>query len=187
MKCKIYKIISENIPMVYIGSTTKHLQTRLKNHIRDYNYRIDYYNWFYDYSHNFENIPDKFKNEPSNISSYKILRYGQFNIELLEEFDYEIKSDILKREQFYINLYEGICVNTLSSWSSYSNISHQKYDNKGNRRIRKDALENLFCKNCNKKGHDTSWINCCNNLNSYNYNNYKKLLEDIRRFKCAKV
>lgn len=64
MKCKIYKIISENTPLVYIGSTTKNLQTRLKGHIRDYKYRIDYYNWFYDYSHNFELIPDKFKNEP---------------------------------------------------------------------------------------------------------------------------
>ena len=30
MKCKIYKIISENTPLVYIGSTTKNLQTRLK-------------------------------------------------------------------------------------------------------------------------------------------------------------
>ena len=36
MKCKIYKIISENTPMVYIGSTTKPLQTRLKGHVRDY-------------------------------------------------------------------------------------------------------------------------------------------------------
>ena len=187
MKCKIYKIISENTPMVYIGSTTKHLQTRLKNHIRDYNYRIDYYNWFYDYSHNFENIPDKFKKEPGNVASYKILRYGDYSIELLDEFDYEIKSDILKREQFYIILYEGICVNTNNAWSRYSNIPHQKYDRKGNRRIREDALENYTCKNCNNIGHDASWKNCCNNLNSYNHNNYKKLLEDIRRFKYAKV
>jgi hypothetical protein len=184
MKCKIYKIISENTPMVYIGSTTKHLQTRLKNHIRDYNYRIDYYNWFYDYSHNFENIPDKFKKEPGNVTSYKILRYGEFNIELLEEFDYEIKSDILKREQFYINLYEGICVNSNNAWSGFT-YTYKHGESEKNLKV--DALENLFCKNCNNNGHDTSWINCCNNLNSYNHNNYKKLLEDIRRFKYAKV
>jgi len=192
MKCKIYKIISENTPMIYIGSTIKPLQTRLKGHIRDYKHRIDYNNWFlsdeYDYNpHYFDIIPDKFINEPGNCSSYKILRYGDYSIELLDEFDYEIKSDILKREQFYINLYEGICVNTNNAWSRYSNIPHQKYDRKGNRRIREDALENLFCKNCNNKGHDTSWINCCKNLNSYNYNNNKKLLEDIRHFKCSNV
>lgn len=184
MKCKIYKITSENSPFVYIGSTTKDLQTRLKNHIRDYNYRIDYYNWFYDYSHNFENIPDKFKREPGNVSSHKILIYGEFNIELLEEFDYEIKSEILKREQFYINLYEGICVNNNNAWSSFTyKNKHKEFEKK----LKVDALENLFCKNCNNKGHDTSWIICCKNLNSYNYNNYKKLLQDIRRFKYSKV
>jgi len=131
MKCKIYKIISDNTPFVYIGSTKQKLEIRLKGHIRDYKYRIDYYNWFYDYSHNFENIPDKFKNEPSNISSYKILRYGQFNIELLEEFDYQDKSDILKREQFYINLYKNICVNTANPWASMTyKYKHGVYEKK---------------------------------------------------------
>ena len=99
MKCKIYKIISENIPFVYIGSTTKKLETRLKGHIKDYKHRIDYYNWADGDSHNnFEFIPNKFKNEPSNVSSYKILQYGNYSIELLDEFEYEIKRDILKRE-----------------------------------------------------------------------------------------
>ena len=184
MKCKIYKIISENTPFVYIGSTKQKLEIRLNGHVRNYKHRIDYYNWFYDYSHNFENIPRKFKNEPGITSSYKIMQYGDYSIKLLEDFDYEIKSDILKREQFYIDLYKDICVNTNNSWSSYNNIPYQRYDDKGNKRIKKDALENYYCKNCNKIGHDTSWINCCKNLNSYNYNNYNKLLEDIRHLKC---
>jgi hypothetical protein len=180
MKCKVYKITSKNTPFVYIGSTTQNLETRLKGHIKEYKYRIDYYNWFLDYSHNFENIPDKFKNEPGNTSSYKILRYGEFNIELLEEFDYEIKSDILKREQFYINLYKNICVNTNNSWSSFI----YKYKHGESKKILKaDALENFLCKNCNNLGHDTLWINSCKNFNSYNCNNYKKLLEDIRNLK----
>ena len=185
MKCKIYKIISNNTPFVYIGSTKQKLEIRLKGHIRDYKYRIDYYNWLDEWvTKSDDNIPDKFKNEPSNISSYKILRYGQFNIELLEEFDYEIKSDILKREQFYINLYKNICVNTNNSWCSFI----YKYKHGESKKILKaDALENFFCKNCNNVGHDTSWINSCNNFNSFNYNNYTKLLEDIRHFKCSKV
>tara|TARA_B100000035_G_scaffold314279_1_gene330120 strand:+ start:49 stop:603 length:555 start_codon:yes stop_codon:yes gene_type:complete len=184
MKCKIYKIISENTPFVYIGSTRKKLETRLNGHIRDYKHRIDYYNWFYDYSHNFEFIPNKFKNEPVNISSYKILMYHEFNIELLEEFDYEDKSDIFKREQFYINLYKNICVNTANPWPSFTyKYKHGNYEKK----LKVDALENYFCKNCNNIGHDTSWINCCKNFNNYNYNNYTKLLEDIRHFKCSKV
>lgn len=184
MKCKIYKIISENTPFVYIGSTTQKLETRLKGHIYDYKYRIDYYNWFYDYSHNFELIPDKFKNEPGNTASYKILRYYEFNIELLEEFDYEIKSDILKREQFYINLYKNICVNSNNAWSSYNHIYKRGEFEK---KLKVDAVENYFCKNCNNIGHDTYWINCCKNFNSYNYNNYTKILEDIRHFKCSNV
>ena len=180
MKCKIYKIISENIPFVYIGSTKQKLEIRLKGHIRDYKYRIDYYNWFLDYSHNFENIPDKFKNEPGNVASYKILRYHEFNIELLEEFDYEIKSDILKREQFYINLYKNVCVNTANPWSSFT----YKYKHgESEKKLKVDALENCFCKNCNNKGHDTSWVNCCKNFNSFNDINYYKLLEDIQHLK----
>tara|TARA_Y100000741_G_scaffold182969_2_gene139050 strand:- start:857 stop:1411 length:555 start_codon:yes stop_codon:yes gene_type:complete len=183
MKCKIYKIISENTPFVYIGSTKQKLEIRLNGHIRNYKHRIDYYNWFYDHSHNFENIPKKFKNEPGNTSSYKIMLYGDYSIELLEEFDYEIKSDILKREQFYINLYKDICVNTKKSWSSFTYKYYNIESGESEKQLKKDALENYYCKKCNKIGHDTSWINCCKKLNSYNYNNYKKLLEDIGRLK----
>jgi hypothetical protein len=185
MKCKIYKIISENTPFVYIGSTTKKLESRLKGHIRDYKYRINYNNW--ESSYGWEIIPDKFKKELGNISSYKILIYGHYTIELLEEFDYELKTDILKREQFYINLYKNICVNTNSAWSSYIYKYTRAAGGVSEKKLKVDALENYFCKSCNNIGHDTSWINCCNNFNNFKDNNYNKLLEDIRHFKCSKV
>ena len=183
MLCKIYKIKSNNSPLIYIGSTKQKLETRLKGHIKDYKYRIDYNNWLYsaDLSGSVP-VPDKFKREPT-ISSYKILQYGNYSIELLDEFEYEIKSDILKREQFYINLYKDICVNENKAWGSYNYIYKHGINEK---KLKKDALENYVCKTCNNIGHDTSWIKCCNYFkneyksNKYTYNNYNEVLKNIK-------
>lgn len=170
MLCKIYKIKSNNTNKIYIGSTTKPLQERLKGHIRDYKQ----YCKFWDQTV-FKDIGN-----PDCCSSRKILMLRDFNIEMIDEFTYKTKEDILLREQFYINLYSDICVNEGKAFSDYT----YKYKHGESIKILKNnRLDNHFCINCNIKGHDTSWINCCKNYKIYKPNIHKLLLNEIRHFK----
>jgi hypothetical protein len=168
MLCKIYKITSNNTNKIYIGSTIKSLQERFKGHIRDYKNFCKF--WF-------ENDDN---GNPNCCSSRKILRYGDYNIEMIDEFTYQTKEDINLREQFYINLYSEICVNESKAFSDYT----YKYKHGINIKIQKNnRLDNYFCINCNTKGHDASWINCCNNYNIYKPDIREKILNEIRCFK----
>jgi hypothetical protein len=172
MICKIYKITSNNTDNIYIGSTTKSLQERLKGHISDYKQYCKFWDKMDD------------NGNPNCCSSRKILMLKDFNIEMVDEFTYKTKEDIRLREQFYINLYNDICINETKAFSEYK----YKYKHGINIKILKhNRLDNFFCNNCNNKGHDTSWINCCKNYNNYKPNIHKLLLNEIRRFKCAKV
>ena len=117
---------------------------------------------------------------PNCCSSRKILRCGDYFIELIDEFIYKTKEDIHLREQFYINLYREICVNESNAFSDYT----YKYKHGINIKILKhNRLDSYFCNNCNNKGHDTSWINCCSNYNNRKTDIHEKLLNEIRRFK----
>ena len=170
MLCKIYKIKSNNTNKIYIGSTTKSLQERLKGHIRDYKKFCKF--WF-------ENDDN---GNPNCCSSRKILRYGDCCIEMIDEFTYQSKEHIHLREQFYINLYRDISINENKAFSDYT-YKYTEYTERDIVKIpKKNRLENYFCNNCNNKGHDTSWINCCYNYNIYKPDIREKLLDDIRCF-----
>lgn len=82
--CKIYKVVSPNTDKIYIGSTRMSLVNRLNRH-----------------RHN------------KNCSSYKIVEFGEPSIELLEIFDDDDnnKKLIKEREQHYMDLYGGNCIN----------------------------------------------------------------------------
>jgi hypothetical protein len=89
---KIYKIWSPQTELIYIGSTTqKYLCQRLTNHIVDYNN----YN----------------KNKKKFISSFHIIKYGDYKIELLETFECNNKEELNKREGELQREYRDICVN----------------------------------------------------------------------------
>ena len=88
---RIYKITSINTDKIYIGSTTKKLTARLRSHEYDYK---------------------KFKNgKYSYVKSYDILEKKEYKIQLLEKIEYETKTELLKREGYYILKYRDICVN----------------------------------------------------------------------------
>jgi len=177
MLCKIYKITSNNTNKIYIGSTTKSLQERLKGHIRDYKQYFKFWNQM-------DNNGNPHCCSSRKISSRKILMLRDFNIEMIDEFTYQTKEDIHLREQFYINLYSDICVNEGKAFSDYT----YKYKHGESIKILKNnRLDNHFCINCNIKGHDTSWINCCKNYNIYKSDIREKILNEIRQFKCPKV
>ena len=88
-KGKIYKICSDDpdINDVYIGSTIQELRTRLLKHIWD------------------------FKNLLNDCSSRKLFEnYGTdtFRIELIEIYPCESKKELLIREQYYMDIFQGV-------------------------------------------------------------------------------
>lgn len=91
---KIYIIESEYHydDECYIGSTTeKHLSTRLAKHNNNYK---------------------RFLNGLcSNCTSFKIIKYGDAYITLLENFEYKTKDELLKREGYWINRLKDVAVN----------------------------------------------------------------------------
>ena len=91
-KAKIYKIVDNGYNLTYFGSTTKQLSTRMVRHIRMHRLHSD--------------------GKYHNVSVFKIFdEFGTENcrIELVENFSCNTKTELLKREGFYISNKE--CVN----------------------------------------------------------------------------
>ncbi len=93
-KGKIYKIVSNCTNKIYIGSTTlDRLSTRLALH-----------------RHHGKNLI-KYK----NITSRKILKYGDAKIILLEKYPCETRDELMAREQYWMDKYKHLHVNKLNS------------------------------------------------------------------------
>ena len=87
MKGIIYKLFNED--KCYIGQTTQPIKTRMSDHKNDYKRFL--------------------KGVRRYCSSGEIIKDGNYNIECLEEIEYENKYDLLQLEKKYIR--ENICVN----------------------------------------------------------------------------
>jgi hypothetical protein len=85
---KIYKIKDNALDMIYVGSTCKTLKQRLKDH--EYQYKSF-----------------KAGKKVSNLSSFQILKNGNYSIELIENYSCENKKTLEKREGYYIKLYRN--------------------------------------------------------------------------------
>jgi hypothetical protein len=131
VKGYIYKIICEITNLVYIGSTTKSIETRLKKHEYDYIYYCE--------------------GKRCYCASYKILENGKFKIELIEEIEFQNKKELLEKERYYIE--NTNCVNiitpSMTHQESYKNWYDKSYkiyyDNnkeKENERKRKEYEKN---------------------------------------------
>ena len=88
---RIYKITSINTDKIYIGSTTKSLTERLRCH--EYNYKA------------YQN------GKMNNVKSFEILEKENYKIQLLEKIEYDAKTELFKREGYYIRKHRDICVN----------------------------------------------------------------------------
>jgi hypothetical protein len=89
---KIYKIISDQSEMIYVGSTTKqYLSQRMDKH------RNGFKNWK--------------EGKGSFVASYEILKYDDAKIILLENCNCKSRDELIAREQFYIDKYKDICIN----------------------------------------------------------------------------
>jgi hypothetical protein len=79
---KIYKIIDNTNDNVYVGSTCKTLEQRLRKHIQCY---------------------EKYLNGSKNYTtSFEIIKNNDFDIQLIELFPCETKAELHKQEGYWI-------------------------------------------------------------------------------------
>ena len=90
---KIYKIVdltTEN--NIYVGSTCQTLEKRLSGHVNDFKY----------YTMN---------NNNNYITSYEVLKNGNYEILLIENYPCDSKYELLKKERYFIETMN--CVNQI--------------------------------------------------------------------------
>lgn len=81
-KGKIYKIVCNETGLVYIGSTTQNLNTRISDHKKDYNAWLDgKINW--------------------QCTSFAIIQFDNYYIELIEDYPCENKTELEMREGYW--------------------------------------------------------------------------------------
>ena len=79
---RIYKLTSPLTDKIYIGSTESKLNRRLSEHKAQYKLYL--------------------KGEGSNLTSFQIIKFAQYRIELIEDFTFKNKIELLRREKFHI-------------------------------------------------------------------------------------
>jgi len=113
---KIYKIVSPSTDKIYIGSTTQTLAQRLGKHLGNYK----------DYTIN---------NINKYITSFEIIKLGDYSIVLLEECNYNNRQQLHEKEAYYIKQNINICVNKyipLRTPIEYRNDNKDHYKEIGN-------------------------------------------------------
>ena len=118
---KIYKIISSETDLVYVGSTAqKYLSSRMSIH------RYEYGKWLND--------------NKKYTSSFDILKYPDAQIILIEKFPCNDKEELCKKEQEYIQSMN--CVNKQKAYTGIdSSLSKKEYNNEY-KRIYKESIIN---------------------------------------------
>ena len=90
----IYKITCNNTNKFYIGSTSNKLNNRITQHKIQHKYYLNGKNKNY-------------------ISSFEILKENNYIVEIIEQFNYNSKVELLNKERMliYTNKDNGLCVN----------------------------------------------------------------------------
>ena len=123
---KIYKISSNLTDKIYVGSTTQTLAQRLSKHTSDYRQYVRTNNVY--------------------VSSFEIIKLGDSYITLIEECNFNNKSQLFKREGEIIKLNLSIVVNKMiqgrtgAEWrvdnkEQLSEYNKQHYNNNKEHRI----------------------------------------------------
>lgn len=108
---KIYKIVSGQTNKIYIGATTLDLKTRMDTHIYQSKYPEIY----------------------GYTTSVEIIKYGDANIVLVEEFPCDTKDELGEREYYWKAKYGSKCVNKMNSTPVTDiSIKNHKYKLKTN-------------------------------------------------------
>ena len=105
-KSKIYKIISKNTKKIYIGSTIRTLEQRLCIHTSHF----------------------KLNN---CCNSKELLKFGNYEIVLIESYSCKNKTELRIREQFWINKFKFDGYQLVNKYKAYrSEEEHKEYDKK---------------------------------------------------------
>ena len=89
---KIYKIVSNKTGLVYIGSTCNTLTQRIAQHERDYK--------------QYQKTGKKYN---IYMTSFKILKYGNYQIQLVENYPCKNSKELHEREKYWIE--KTNCIN----------------------------------------------------------------------------
>lgn len=136
-QARIYKISSPEVDKFYIGSTTQTLNQRLVLHVRHYNLYVQ----------------GKF----NYVSSFDLIKTGNFKIELIEEFEFENNLQMRKYEQLYLELFKNEVLNKRNAI-----FDKKEYIEKNAEKIKAQKNEKLTCEcsgkftRCNKVHHEKS-------------------------------
>ena len=129
-KGKIYKLVSTTSDLVYYGSTTRILSYRLTDHKSDYK---GYLNGKRNYR-----------------TSFELMKLGDAQIILVEDYRCDTKKELLARERFYIE--NNICVNkeipgrTIKEWRDKNKEYDKEYYKKNKDKISKRTGRKIICK-----------------------------------------
>ena len=115
---KIYKIVCNKTNDVYIGSTIRDLDARLKRHISDYE-----------------------RDAKRKCESYKIIKRGDYKIELVESYACNSRKELYQRETHWMN--EIKCINKCKSYRSEEEAKQYyiNWCNDNKERIKKNNKE----------------------------------------------
>lgn len=103
---KIYKLIDDMNDLIYIGSTTRELKKRLWNHISKYNQYV--------------------KGNDKYVTSFEIIKRGNYRIELIEHYPCESQRELSLREGYYIK--SNNCVNKRIEGRTKKEYKQNNYD-----------------------------------------------------------
>ena len=159
---KIYKLISNETDLVYIGSTcNKLLCKRLGGHRNDYK---NYLNGNYHY-----------------MTSFEIVKYGDCKIELNEEYCCENMEQLRKREGYYIRNIEN-CVNKCIAGRTVKQyrIEYQDYYKEYKKNWYEENLD--YCKEKNRKYKEENLDKIKENNKKYYDENLDKIKENKKKY-----
>ena len=125
---KIYMITTNHNCKIYVGSTTQTLLKRIKDHRTRYNlWKID---------------PERQK----FLSSFELLDFDDYKIELIENFPCDSEKDLLCREGYYHKLYRPFVVNIhiLTRTDKEWRDEHKPYIQECNKKYYEENKEKLL-------------------------------------------
>lgn len=115
---KIYMIKSENYDKIYIGSTTKDLDERLKMHEYTYNHKIN--------------------KSKHYMTSQEVIKRGKYFILLLCNASVETKKELLRIEGDWIRKYRNLCVNKYIAGRTKVEYCHDNKEVMQMKRLKKE-------------------------------------------------
>jgi len=158
---RIYKIKSPNIDKVYIGSTSKTLEDRFKNHYRSYN------SWL--------------KGTSGRITSFDIIKEGHAYIELVEEHEMITRKDLERKEGETMKKTDN-CVN-----KNVAGRTDKEYYDENKDKICKKVYEyrlknkDKVLERC-KEYYDENKQKICKRMNEYYDENKQKICKRVNEY-----